>query len=61
MYDLCTWKYNLPITHLQKQSGDNPASAHTKHRPEETNLSAVNTSEKEETMDWVVKASTTET
>lgn len=38
-------KYRMPGTHLQRQSSDIPASAHTKCKPEETNLPAVNSSE----------------
>lgn len=38
-------EYRMPGTHLQRQSSDIPASVHTKCKPEETNLPAVNSSE----------------
>lgn len=39
-------EYRMPgTTHLQRQSSDIPASVHTKCKPEETNLPAVNSSE----------------
>lgn len=56
IFHLNPWINILDITHLQRHSGDSPASSHTKKKPEETNHPAADTSEKTEIIDVVKKA-----